>query len=469
MNSMKFLIALKKPDYSLLTIYILIFALFVIILKTGLYKEKEKVLFEDVAIYYVYLPITFIHHDYTAVSIDRKANHLIATHPTSIGKRAVKYSMGMAVLYSPFFFITHLYSHMFDLDTSGYSMQYQLALLLSSLFYLAIGLFFLRKVLLMYFDQAVVSITLIVMVLGTNLLQYATFMAPMSHAYGFALFSVFIYLTIRWYSKPNYQISILIGLVTGLIVLVRPPNIVIVLFFVLYKISSMSDVREKVFFFLKQYKLLLVIILFAIVVWIPQLLYWKSVTGNFFYYTYRDEGFFFGNPQIINGLFSYRNGWLTYTPIMIFSLIGIFMLVKRQKEFFVPILIFVILNTYIILSWWCWWYVGFGNRAFIESYALLSIPFAAFLSWGLSKKVLKIIFVPLIAIMVFLSSFMVWQFNNGMGHYDSMTKEAYWKYFLKVDRSGKIWKYIQSPDYKKAKKGVYFTDINKNPDHKKSN
>lgn len=449
------MIGLKKPDYSLITIYVLIFALFVIILNTGLYKEKEKVLFEDVAIYYVYLPITFIHHDYTAVSIDRKSNHLICTHPTSIGKRAIKYSMGMAVLYSPFFFITHLYSQLFGMDTSGYSMQYQLALLLSSLFYLAIGLFFLRKVLLMYFDQVVTSITLIVMVLGTNLLQYATYMAPMSHAYGFALFSVFIYLTIKWHSKPNYPTSILVGLVSGLIVLVRPANIFIVLFFILYQISNWSDIKNKALFFIKEYKALLIIILFSIIVWIPQLLYWKSVTGSFFYYTYRDEGFFFNNPQILKGLFSYRNGWLTYTPVMIFSLIGIFMLLKRHREFFVPILTFVIINTYVILSWWCWWYVGFGNRAFIESYALLSIPFATFLSWFFSKKILKIIIVPVIAFLVFLNSFMVWQFNNGMGHYDSMTKESYWKFFLKVDRSGKIWKYIKRPDYKEAKKGIY--------------
>lgn len=452
---MKRQITLKKPDYSLMTIYVLIVALLVIILKTGLYKENEKVIFEDVAIYYVYLPITFIHHDYTAVSIDRKSNHLICTHPTSIGKRAIKYSMGMAVLYSPFFFVTHLYSHMFGFDTSGYGVQYQLALLLSSLFYLAIGLFFLRRVLLTYFDQLVTSITLIVMVLGTNLLQYATYMAPMTHAYSFALFSVFIYLTIRWYSKPSYQTSVMVGLITGLIVLVRPPNVIIVLFFILYKISSWNDIRSKVFFFLKEYKQLLIIFLFAIIVWIPQLLYWKSVTGSFFYYTYREEGFFFSNPQIYSGLFSYRNGWLTYTPIMIGGLIGIFMMLKRNKEFFVPVLTFTIINTYIILSWWCWWYVGFGNRAFIESYALLSIPFATFISWFFSKKILKIIIIPVVAFFVFLNSFMVWQFNNGMGHYDSMTKEAYWKYFLKVDRNGKIWKYIQHPDYKEAKKGIY--------------
>jgi len=455
---MKSLITLNKFDFSLITIYVLIFALLVTIINTGLYKENEKVLYADVAIYYVYLPITFIHHDYTAVSIDRKANQLICTHPTSIGKRAIKYTMGMAVLYSPFFFITHLYSHLFGLDTSGYSMQYQLALLLSSLFYFAIGLFFLRKVLLMYFNQLVTSITIFAIVIGTNLLHYATYRAPVSHAYSFALFSVFIYLTILWHRKPNYYKSITIGLLTGLIVLVRPSNIIIILFFIFYNVSSWENIKSKVVFYLKDYKQMLVIVFFAIVVWIPQLLYWKSVTGNFFYYSYGDEGFFFSNPQIYRGLFSYRNGWLTYTPLMIFALIGIFMLLKKHREFFVPILIFTILNIYIVLSWWCWWYVGYGNRAFVESYALLSIPFSTFLSWFFSKKILKIIIIPVIAFLVFLNSFMVWQFNNGMGHYDSMTKEAYWKCFLKVDRSGKIWKYIKHPDYKKAKQGYYVLD-----------
>lgn len=446
-----------KTDLSLITIYVLIITLLVIILKTGLYKEPEKVIFEDVAIYYGYLPITFIYNDYTAVSIDRKSNRMICTHPTENGKRAIKYSMGMAVLYSPFFFITHLYTNLFDLDTMGYSPPYQLALMLSSLFYLAIGLIFLRKVLLRYFNSIIVSITLVVMVFGTNLLQYATYMAPMSHAYSFALFAVFIYLTIVWYEKPKYSTSVFLGLTGGLIVLIRPSNALIVLVFILYNVSSFAHLKNKALLFLKEYKQLTIIVLFAIIVWIPQLLYWKSVTGNFFYYTYRDEGFFFNNPQVFSGLFSYRNGWLTYTPLMIGGLIGIFMLLRHRKEFFVPILVFLILNTYLILSWWCWWYVGFGNRAFIESYALLSIPFATFLSWIFSSKALKIIFLPIIAFLIFLSTFMVWQFNNGMGHYDGMTKEAYWRNFLNTSNNGKMWKYIQRPDYKQAKKGIYTT------------
>ncbi|MAE07199.1 MAG: hypothetical protein CL661_00380 [Bacteroidetes bacterium] len=457
---MKRLLRFIKTNISLATIIVLIISLCIIIFRTGLYKDTDKVFVNDVLSYYGYLPITFIHSDFTAVTIDLKANPKIWTHPTTTGKRALKYSMGMAILYSPFFFVSHFYSHMFGLDTSGFSIPYQFALLISSLIYLSIGLLFLRKLLLIYFDQITVSITLIVIVFGTNLLQYVTYRAPVSHAYSFALYSVFIYFTLMWHRKPNFKRSIILGVLLGVITLIRPSNIVIILFFIFYNIFSVTDAKNKAIFFLKEYKQLLIFLLFSIIIWIPQILYWKSVSGNYLYYSYLDEGFFFSNPQIYRGLFSYRNGWLTYTPVIVFALVGIFMLIKRHQEFFIPILMFTIINAYIILSWWCWWYVGYGNRAFIESYALLSIPLATFLSWVFDKKVLKIIIVPIIAFLVFLNSFMVWQFNNGMGHYDSMTKEAYWKYFLNVNRTDRIWKYIKHPDYGKAKKGIYST-VNK--------
>ena len=85
---------------------------------------------------------------------------------------------------------------------------------------------------------------------------------------------------------------------------------------------------------------LFIIIFFAFLVWIPQLLYWKTVTGNYLFYSYADEGFFFLNPQILKGLFSYRNGWLIYSPVMFFALLGIPFLYRYAKDFFLPVMLF---------------------------------------------------------------------------------------------------------------------------------
>ncbi|MBK6283998.1 MAG: hypothetical protein IPF54_16290 [Draconibacterium sp.] len=81
----------------------------------------------------------------------------------------------------------------------------------------------------------------------------------------------------------------------------------------------------------------------AFIVWIPQMMYWYSITGHFFVNSYPDEQFFWGNPHFIDGLFSYRKGWLLYTPVMIFALLGIPFLFKKLKEFSWSILIFILL------------------------------------------------------------------------------------------------------------------------------
>ena len=46
------------------------------------------------------------------------------------------------------------------------------------------------------------------------------------------------------------------------------------------------------------------------------MLYWKHIMGTFFFYSYDQEGFFFGNSHVLDGLLSYRKGWFIYTPIM---------------------------------------------------------------------------------------------------------------------------------------------------------
>ena len=117
-------------------------------------------------------------------------------------------------------------------------------------------------------------------------------------------------------------------------------------------------------------------------------MYWKLQTGQYLYYSYPDDqGFFFSNPQIWNNLFSWRKGWLLYTPVMIFALAGIPLLWKQNRKFFVPVLLFVVVIIYVTSSWWDWWYGGgFGIRPYIDLYGVMAIPMAAFLTWAFAIK-----------------------------------------------------------------------------------
>lgn len=424
-----------------------------------IYKRDNTVISWDVLEYYSYLPATFIYGDLKLgfmnnSSVNWTGKFWPRTAPNN--SRVFKMTMGISIMYSPFFLASHGIAKLFHLQADGFSLPYRLALIFSSLFYLTLAFFILRKLLLRWFNDIVTTLTIVCIGLGTNLFYYSTFEAAMSHAYNFSLFVFFIYFTISWYEKQRYSTSIFLGLIAGLIVLIRPTNIIILGVFLFIYIIKPSDLLIRGRFLLKNYtKLLIIAACFAIVIF-PQLLYWKIVTGSWIYYSYGNEGFFFNNPRIIEGLFSYRKGWLIYTPIMSFALLGIPFLYFKVKEFFFPVLIFTILNIYIVFSWWTWWYGGcFGQRALIDSYALLAFPLATFISLFWKRSIyLKVVTLFFVTLFVCLNLFQTYQYYYGVIHFDSMTKKAYWSSFGHLKIQPDYYKWLESPDYEKAIKGI---------------
>ena len=114
-----------------------------------------------------------------------------------------------------------------------------------------------------------------------------------------------------------------------------------------------------------------------------------------------------------------------------------------------------ILNVFIILSWWTWWYGGgYGGRAFIESYALLSIPMSVFFEYVISKRYLVMCVMPLTVFLIVLSILQTFQYRHGLIHYDSMTKNAYKAVFLKNNKPDNFSSLLCHPDYFNAKLGL---------------
>ena len=450
----------KYSLFSLLAVIIIIGAYIWQDISMGRYKRPKAVIASDVVSYYNYLPATFIEKDYKFTFKDSKTpkyeNGIYWVEKSQNGAWVIKTSMGVAMMYAPFFFIANILAEPLGYEPSGFTVPYAFALTFSCLFYLLIGLLLLRKVLLKYYSDVVVALTLIIIGTGTNLYWYATVEGPMSHSYSFALFCVFLFLIEKWYEKHTWITSVFVGLIFGLIMLIRPTNGLVILVFMLYNITTWKDIPDRLKLFLQQYRKIFVIILCTAIVWLPQLLYWKSVTGDWLYYSYGSgERFFFNDPKMFQVLFSFRRGFLIYTPVMIFSLIGFVFLWKSNRKYFYPILTFCIINLYVVSSWWCWWYGGgFGMRALIESYAFLAIPLAAFLNWVGSRKTgMKIALSILIFAFYAQSLFHTIQFYYGAIYWDSMTKESYFDSFWRVRPSEKFNSFLKKPDYEAAKNG----------------
>jgi hypothetical protein len=135
---------------------------------------------------------------------------------------------------------------------------------------------------------------------------------------------------------------------------------------------------------------------------------------------------------------------------------GLIMLKRYTRELWLPILVFLVLNIYVVLSWWCWWYGGgFGLRAFIESYVYLALPLAALWRWAFSRGWIPGAVVILLAgFFIRLNLFQSRQYREGMLHWDSMSKEMYKATFLKMGYVKDADKLIDPPDYEAAKKGL---------------
>jgi len=420
--------------------------------------KDNKVIDQDAVNYYAYFPATFIYHDWTfqfTKNLPPDFEGRIWLLPTPDGKQVLKMTMGLSILWAPFETIAHWYAKMSHYKADGYSKPYSVAIFIAALFYLALGLFVLRKLLLKHFSEITTGIVLFLVVIGTNLMYYVISEPGMSHVYNFCLIILLIHFTIKWLEHPSWYFSVAFGLVVGLIILIRPVNIITLFIPLLWGVTSIKEIKKRFSWLLSNWKMLSLAVFVSLLVVLPQLVYWKVATGHWIYYSYQKEGFYFLNPHIIDGLFSYRKGWLLYTPIMAFALVGLVFLKKYVQGASLAIIVTLGVAIYVIYSWWSWWYGGsFGSRPMIDFYGLLAIPLAAFIQQVIrSKWIIKSVVILVLGFLVYLNQFQMSQYRTSLLHWDSMTKKAYWAIMFKKSWPPNYDKLIQSPDYKKALKG----------------
>lgn len=451
---------MRKVSYSFVSIIIV---MFIVVVNSIEYKEweKDRIIIHDVISYYSYLPAVFIYHDlsfnFTKKIDDKIVKKKIWTQEAPNGNKVVKMTMGNAICWAPFFLITHgIVSYTGYWINNGYTVPYSFTISMTALIYLFLGLIFLRKLLLRYFSEIATSVTLFGVILGTNLFYYVVNEPGMSHVYSFTFITIFLYLILKWFDNLTIWKAALLGLNFGLIVLIRVTNGVVIILPVLLYYVRINDLPEKIAYIRKNFLPIITFGLISLITISLQLVYWKTITGSWIYNSYQPETFYFNKPHIIEGLFSYRKGWLVYTPIMIFGILGLLVISKFINDLVYPIVIFLIINIYVVFSWWCWWYGGsFGLRTLIDIYGIMALPFAAFFEYLLSKKKWLTFFVyGILIFFIYLNQFQIREYKSSLLHYDSMSKELYWKIFLRNKWPKNYDKLKKPPDYDAAMKGM---------------
>ena len=334
-----------------------------------------------------------------------------------------------------FFLMAHFISYLGGKSMDGYTGIYLICIHIGAILYVLLGLWFLDNLLIKY-DVSFMKRMLVLSVLafGTHLFYYTIKEPGMSHIYSFFLISMFFYFLHGFFHFNKNRYVPLIGFILGIIVLVRPVN-VIVLSFVPFVAGQFSVLELGVKRILKSVKLLLISLILFLLPILLQLVIYKIAVGKWWVYSYSEEGFNFSSPHFIDILFSYRKGLFVYTPILLLILMfSSYRLFRSNKFSVLSGLLAFIFITYVLSSWWCWWYGGsFSSRPYIEFLPYFIILFALLLNKVKHKNTLVLVSVVSFVFVLFCQ---IQTFQYRIGHIDwsNMTKEKYWASFGRVDR-----------------------------------
>ena len=406
----------RNVKTKILPISILVLICTSIFLSFNANKNPQRLIWSDMEGYYVYLPATIIYHDFVPAAA-RDTSYLKTYESTNL--IYTKYTCGVAILELPFFLVAHGLSRPLGYASDGHSYIYCYALMMAGLFYFWLGMYFLWKYIRKYYGQTATLIALVGIGLGTNLYYYTLFQPAMSHVFSFFLFSVFMYVTdIIFIQKSEYDLNrrkqyilwAMYGLVYGMVILVRPTSIILGLWpvYIWYK-----SVEDKAAFFKLHQGVVMIMILFFVLPFVPQLLYWKYISGDFIIWSYAGESFKYWNePKLFRVLFDPWNGWILYSPIVVLPLLFLFLGRHTNKLYQRGTIYIFIIATFIFASWWAWWFGGaFGHRCYVEFLALLALPFAGFIDMVKAKKLYAGLFVLVFLVFCYYNIGLTYAYN----------------------------------------------------------
>lgn len=439
---MKFKLPLVKERYSFFTMTLLI--LVILVIRAVTLTDNE--LSWDVFGYYIHLPATFIYHDHSLQNTGW-IHDIMSKYPVTgtlyqlttgpEGNPIFFFLMGMSFFYAPWFFAGHLLALNSGYPADGFSLPYQYSIAMGAVVYTIIGLVYFRKILLGFFTDRITALILVIIVLGTNYLHFMTVKNLETANILFVMVALITWNTIRWHRDHKLLNMIALSILSLLTALAKPSEIMVLLIPLLWGVSSWETMSGRMKVFWQHRSQIVIAAVVGLLVALPQMLYWKAETGHFLFDSYKNPGvgLDFGSPHILQILFSFKKGWLLYTPVMLFAISGFILLYRKNRGVFTPVLVYSLVAFYIIASWTEWWYgASFSIRPMITLYPLLAIPLGYMATSLLQmKRPAAILFSLAVAGFILLNLFQTWQLNHYIIDPYRMTRDYYFAIFGKTN------------------------------------
>ena len=335
--------------------------------------------------YYVYLRSVQMDGD-----IDLSNEYEQWANPFKFGKTATGrarniFGVGPALLWTPFFLLTHLVAWIgvklgFPLSLDGMSRFHQVGTFLGTLLYGWLAVLLCYRIACRVAGREHALWATLGAALAGPLPYYCLTWSSYSHAQAAMATSLLVLLWIEWRDAWTTRRWLLFGAASGMMLLVRPacaPFLLLPLAEGLRHVwthapSAPRSVGRRLLGPLGG-------ALVALLVFSPQLVAWKIIFGQALAIP-QGEGFMrWGESVWYSTLFSPRNGLFTSAPLMLIAVAGLLIETRRRSRLLLPLCavgVAILLVNGAVYDWWGW---GFSARRFTSALPLFCIGLAVVL------------------------------------------------------------------------------------------
>lgn len=357
-------------------------------------SEGEALLSWEAGGYYWYLPSVFIYQDLKGQGFKDSILHKYQMTPAQdfqygyklneSGSYILRYPFGLAILELPYFFIAHIWAPMLGYPADGFSLPYQFMIFVGGMLIAFIGLYYLRRFLLAYFLDRTVAISLLLLTIGTNYLNFAGIEVGLSQTWLFTLYTLLLWNTHRYYTSYKRKHIICLGALIGLLILINPTEVISALIPTLWGIERplSSSFQKRLVFWKSKKQDLIPAVFITLIIICTLLVYGKWVADEWIIFNYWDWEYSWLRPHFFQYAFNVQTGWLRHTPLMLIVIPSILLYIFKGSNRW-ALLGYAFIHYYIVSCSQTWDYIG---RAMIQSYPVLFIFIAYFIEW-ISKRI----------------------------------------------------------------------------------
>jgi hypothetical protein len=306
---------------------------------------------------------------------------------TTTGLRRSIFAIGPALAWAPFFAVgegvargERLFGR--DSDLSGYGPAHVNATALGSFAYGFLALLLIHDLLRRHFGGGLATAAALLLWAGSFLHWYMVHQPTMSHAPSACGAAFVIWLWDRDRAAPTMRGLLALGLALGFAMCLRWQNGVLL-------VLPGLDLLRAAWTRTRPWRALLAgggaLAVGALVGVLPQMAAWNALYGMWLL-PYPPHGTDFvrlDHPYVLETLFSSRHGLLSWTPLLWAGFLGFVPLLRRRPALAGPLLVPLLLMTYVNMCSGDWWAGGsFSIRRFDPLLAPFALGIAACLEAG---------------------------------------------------------------------------------------